>query len=180
MISLDDLIKDLKFKECSDIIEAVLGYTNNFHTKYRQYFKVPVKHDPDTCVSEYTKSTNHISESRPFMTIDLLSTRVDKMSPDLISDFKCNVKYSILYKGVLYNDIKRSLSQCYTPNNLFALIYLDQPNMPSEILFSQTNHYFDINFRQHVFDTARTKGIVDGDIVYTNAVTIHEPSKPSV
>jgi hypothetical protein len=104
------------------------------------------------------------SGSKTFVKINL-----NENSLDMISDFKCNIQYSI-YIGKNKYSTTRILPLCTPLQTIYALIYLDQPNMPNEVIFSQRQHHFSSSLRQNIVYKMNPNGILDGEIKYLNGM----------
>ena len=94
---------------------------------------------------------------------------------DMIDTFKCNAKFSLFIGGIEYHNITRVLSLCLTFHKVKACIYLEQPNMPDEIIFSQRQHYFSDKLRRSIVHTMNPTGIYDGELLYAYGMAGRRP-----
>jgi hypothetical protein len=157
MTDLESFFTDRRQKEGKDAEECIKtilaeGTCNDAYTK-REY-RFPVPNGPSSI----------INNMRPCIAFN---PREPERS-DMIDTLECNVEFSVHVGGTKYNtyNISRVLTLCLAFHQPQIRVYLDQPNMPKEIVFSQRNHHFSDELRRSILHTMNPNGVLDGDILY--------------
>ena len=103
-----------------------------------------------------------IQTDESFITIDLKQP----IYADMISDFECNLDYSIFIGDTEYKT-NSVLTLCAVLHKVEARVYLKKEDRPKEVVFSQKQHYFEYEIRRKIVNSMNPYGgILDGDIVY--------------
>ena len=174
MTELNSFLNNLKQKECinyNDCFQNLITNTAS-HTYYTSETRIPISEiNQQMCkcieinqhMMKPLKCKGDCKEKRPFFVIDLKSPE----KADMIDDLKSNVEF-LVYLGGEKIDSKtnRILSLCSVFHGAYAFIYIDQPNMPSEIIFSKRLHYFDDETRRQITKAMNPNGIFDGELTY--------------
>ena len=146
MKTLESFFPDRKEKEYNsfdDCREAVYkGPYNDAY--YIHQYRIPIQTDES------------------YVTIDLKQP----FYADMISDFECNLDYSIFIGDTEYKT-NSVLTLCAVLHKVEARVYLPKENLPTEIIFSQKQHYFQHEIRRQIVNSMNPYGgILDGEIMY--------------
>ena len=164
MTTLDSFFTDRRQKEGKDTEDCLWNILdkdgcNDAYTIYERRIPVPAN------------SSSIQNGMRPCITFN---PREPEHS-DMIDTLECNVDYSIMIGGIEYKNISRILTLCLAFHQPEVRIYLDQPNMPNEIVFSQRNHHFPTEMRRAIIAKMNPNGVLDGEIGYAYGMAGKSP-----
>ena len=169
MTELESFFSNRRQKEGRDtddcLINILAGETYN-DAYYKYELKFPL---PDYPLKSYYLAKCSLEErnlfekdGRPFIAFKVAHT----MRSDMFDTFQSNVDYSIWIGDVKYTP-SRLLNLCLAFPPVYILLYLDGPNVPSEITFSFHKHYFSTELRVAIIKSINPpNGILDGPIKY--------------
>ena len=141
--SFFSVINTKEGKDCDECMQAV--YTGPYNDAYFIHeYRIP------------------IDRNKPFIMIDLKKP----IYADRLSDFQCNLDYSIFIGDTEYKT-NSVLTLCAVLHKVEARVYLPKENLPTEIIFSQKQHYFQHEIRRQIVNSMNPYGgILDGEIMY--------------
>ena len=173
MTELNSLLSEFTQKECQNYDESFQNLISKSytHTYYTYEHRIPISEiNQDTCMCmelnhhmmKPAQCKGNCKDNRPFFVFDLKKPE----TADMIDNFTCNVEFTIYIGGMKLNKNRRILTLCSVFSGAYALIYLDQPNMPNEIIFSKRLHNFEYEKRRQIINQMNPKGILDEDLIY--------------
>ena len=155
MTDINIFFENTREIECKDFQECFQYFDND---SIVTYINVENKYDIKDVKRLYDET------NRPYCLIDLHKER----RGDIMSHFKCNVEYTMLIgdipRSTEYTP-KRIISICVVYTEIHLKIYLDQPNMPDEIIFARRWYPLPTNMRRKIVNSISPPGIID-DMIY--------------
>lgn len=155
MTDINSFFENTKEIEGKDLLECSKYFDDE---SILTYVKVEQKYKINDLKIFYDET------NRPYCLIHLHRER----EGDLTSHFECNVKYTIFLENNRCEEIQVdriiSIGAVYT--QVYLKIYLDQFNMPDEIIFSRRWYHLPPLMRKKIACVLNPDGIIDGDLMY--------------
>ncbi len=170
MIELDSILNKVEDAIMCETQEEYLNYMykNDYNIMVVDSLTFDIN-GPNWQNGTYIEKNVDAFTKRPYLLFRITHKDHPQLGYYVLSDFKCNLPFTLLIPNEQEVNIKRFVPICACFHELRARVWLDTPDLPDKITFSMVVHDFKRDIRKELADTI-SDGLIDGECIYRNGM----------